>query len=136
MMEEQIKNIYRCIKELSDLNLQKKLWLNENNDTGLISSYSELLSSLYDDFDFDDFVDIDAEKVGLSDKVILEMKKLRILLDNYVEKENDEDIIRDINWHKVTKQAEKVIKIWNGDKSMDQDNISSGISKFQIKYAK
>ena len=105
MMEEQIKNIYRCIKELSDLNLQKKLWLNENNDTGLISSYSELLSSLYDDFDFDDFVDIDAEKVGL--------------LDNYVEKENDEDIIRDINWHKVTKQAEKVIKIWNGDKSMD-----------------
>ena len=45
-MEEQIKNIYRCIKELSDLNLQKKLWLNENNDTGLISSYSELLSSL------------------------------------------------------------------------------------------
>jgi len=47
------------------------------------------------------------------------MKKLRILLDNYVEKENDEDIIRDINWHKVTKQAEKVIKIWNGDKSMD-----------------
>lgn len=115
MMEEQIKNIYRCIKELSDLNLQKKLWLNENNDTGLISSYSELLSSLYDDFDFDDFVDIDAEKVGLSDKVILEMKKLRILLDNYVEKGNDEDIIRDINWHKVTKQAEKVIKIWNND---------------------
>ena len=48
--------IYKKIIELSDLGLQRKLWLNEKNDTGLISSYSELMSSLFDDFNFDDFL--------------------------------------------------------------------------------
>ena len=38
-MGNNIKNIYFDILEMSDITLQKKLWLNENNDTGLISSY-------------------------------------------------------------------------------------------------
>ena len=90
MMEEQIKNIYRCIKELSDLNLQKKLWLNENNDTGLISSYSELLSSLYDDFDFDNkeltFMYKYFKSVFLNKKTDLNLliNKYNQIKDNYI----------------------------------------------------
>lgn len=42
-MDEIVKNIYDDIVELSDLSLQKKLWLNEDNDTGLISSYTEVI---------------------------------------------------------------------------------------------
>jgi len=42
--------IYDKIIELSDINLQRKLWLNENNDTGLISSYVEVMCSLFDDY--------------------------------------------------------------------------------------
>lgn len=40
-------NIYGRLVELADLNLQRKLWLNEQNDPGLISSYPELMSSLF-----------------------------------------------------------------------------------------
>jgi hypothetical protein len=55
-----IKYIYDKIIELSDLDLQRKLWLNENNDTGLISSYDELMCSLFDDSKCDsEFTEID-----------------------------------------------------------------------------
>lgn len=79
MKEIIIKYIYDSIIELSNLDLQRKLWLNENNDTGLISSYVELMCSLFDDFHFDDFVDKTSSEVGLSEKAILELKKLREL---------------------------------------------------------
>lgn len=46
-----IENIYRDLLELSDITLQKKLWLNQNNNTGLLSSYSELMCRLFDDND-------------------------------------------------------------------------------------
>jgi len=44
------ENVYRIIVELASLSLQRKLWLNENNDTGLISSFYELMSSSSDSF--------------------------------------------------------------------------------------
>ena len=43
----------KSLVELSDIDLQRKLWLNIDNNTGLISSYSELFNSLFSDFDFD-----------------------------------------------------------------------------------
>lgn len=99
--------------ELSDLNLQRKLWLNENNDTGLISSYTELMCSLFDDFNFDDFIDNRASKIGLSNSVIFELNKLRELLNNYTEKDLDEEIIDDPEWGNVVEQAKTVIRKWN-----------------------
>lgn len=82
---------------MSDLGLQRKLWLNENNYTGLISSYAELVSSLFDDFNFDDFIDSRASKIGLSNSAIFELNILRVLLNNYNEKASDEEIIDDLN---------------------------------------
>ncbi len=108
-----IKYIYDKIIELSDLSLQRKLWLNENNDTGLISSYIEVMCSLFDDFQFDVFIDKTAFEIGLSEDVILELNNLRTLLNAYNEKESDEDIINDPEWKKVVEQAEIVIKKWN-----------------------
>jgi len=108
-----IEDIYRMIVELSDLGLQRKLWLNDNNNTGLMSSYVEFMCSLFDDFNFDDFIDNEASKMGLSNSAIFELNKLRHLLNNYDEKESDEDIINDSEWKKVVKQAKKVIREWN-----------------------
>lgn len=112
-MKKIIDNIYERIVELSDLSLQRKLWLNENNNTGLISSYVELMSSLFDDFNFDDFVDGYASKVGLSENVIFELAKLRKMLNNYDEKESDLEIINDSEWKKIVKQAKVVVKKWS-----------------------
>ncbi len=106
------KHIYDKIIELSDLGLQRKLWLNENNDTGLISSYSELMCSLFDDFNLDAFIDGNASKIGLSDSTILELNKLRNLLDRYKGAGSDEHIINDPEWSAISRQAQKVIEKW------------------------
>lgn len=107
------KEIYDAIYEISDLNLQKKLWLNQNNDTGLISSYTEAMCSLFDDFHFDEFVD-DASSVKKFDfSTIYELNKLRDLLKKYDEKKSQEEIINDPEWRKVVDQAKVVIDKWN-----------------------
>jgi hypothetical protein len=112
-MRNIIENIYRRIIELSNLSLQRKLWLNESNDTGLISSYAELMSSLFDDFNFNDFIDRTSSEIGLSDDAIIELNKLRELLNNYNDKESDEEIINDPEWEKIVKQAKVVIEKWD-----------------------
>ena len=106
-------HIYNDILELSDLGLQRKLWLNENNDTGLISSYVEVMCRLFDDNRFDDFIDNRASTLGLSNSTIFELNKLRESLNNYHEKETDEEIIGDSKWAEVVEQAKKVIHEWN-----------------------
>lgn len=108
-----IENIYRMMLELASLSLQRKLWLNENNDMGLISSYSELMCSLFDDFDFDDFIDSGAAKINLPNSLIFELNKLRDLLNSYIEKGSDEEIINDIEWKKIVEQAKIVIEKWD-----------------------
>ncbi len=108
-----IEQIYNKIIELSDLCLQRKLWLNKNNDTGFISSYTELINSLFDDFNFDDFIDNSAIEVGFSSTTVLELGNLRELINNYKEKESDEEIIKDPEWEKIVRQAKIVLKEWN-----------------------
>ena len=108
-----MEHIYRIIVEMANLSFQRKLWLNENNDTGLISSYAELMSSLFDDFNFDDFVDNGAEQNGLPSSLISELSKLRLLLNSYIEKESDEEIINDPEWKKIVEQAKEVVKVWD-----------------------
>lgn len=112
-MDKIIGNIYEKLIELSSSSLQRKLWLNENNDTGLISSYSEFMCSLFDDFGFDEFVDNGATRIGLSDSLIFELNNLRKLLNSYVEKESDEQIINDSEWGKIIEKAKIVIEKWN-----------------------
>ncbi|MCH6201540.1 hypothetical protein MMU07_18305 [Aquiflexum sp. LQ15W] len=112
-MDKINESIYRMISQLSDLSLQRKLWLNENKDTGLISSYTELMCSLFDDFNFDDFIDNRACKIGLSNSVIFELNKLRELLNNYNQKDSDEEIIGDVVWRNVVDQAKTVLREWD-----------------------
>ena len=112
-MDKIIEHIYIKIVELADLSLQRKLWLNENNDTGLISSFTELVNSLFDDFGFDNFVDSGAANNGVSNSLIIKLSKLRELLNSYVEKECDEEIINDPEWKKIVEQANIVMKEWD-----------------------
>lgn len=109
------KYIYDRIIEISDIFLQRKIWLNKDNNTGLTSSYVELMCSLFDDFNFDNFIDNTASKIGLSDTVIFHLDKLRKLLNNYEEKESDEEIINDPEWKKIIEQAKIVVEEWKSN---------------------
>lgn len=110
---KEIENIYNDIIELSDVALQRKMWLNDNNETGQISSYTEVMCRLFDDNNFDDFIDNKAYKMGLSGSTIYELNKLRGLLNNYNEEDSDEKIITDPEWKKVVEQAKVAIKEWD-----------------------
>ena len=110
-----IDEIYTSIVEASDTELQKKIWLNENNDTGRMSSYIELMCSLFNDMRFSQFIDLDARKEGLSDSIITELDKLRYELNNYKEKDTEAEIISDENWQLVVLQAQKVLRYWKHD---------------------
>ncbi len=56
--------------------MQKKLWLNINNDLGLISSYSDLYDSLYNELDCEiKDAEVSELKEGLS--------QLKTMLDTY-----------------------------------------------------
>ncbi|WP_147474537.1 hypothetical protein [Chryseobacterium nematophagum] len=96
------KELKERLLELSDINLQRKLWLNIDNNTGLISSYSELFNSLLGDFNFDYEVknldDNNLKQNFLKLKVMLEeYKELSSYMDNY----DDNIIINDSNWKNI-----------------------------------
>ena len=95
------------------MHLQRKLWLNENNDTGYISSYIEAINRLFDDDNFDDFVDNSAFREGFSIDIINDFDKLRSLLNEYQEKDTEKEIINDPNWHVIADFAKSIIKKWN-----------------------
>lgn len=106
-------DIKNRIKEISDLDLQRKLWLNKNNDTGLISSYTELMNSLFDDLMFDDFVDNTIIRENWNLAFVEKMNQLRSYLNDYQEKQNDEEIIKDPEWIKISQFAKEILDILN-----------------------
>jgi hypothetical protein len=112
-MNKNIENIYEDLIELSDLNLQKKLWLNEGNDTGLISSYTELMNRLFDDDNFDLFIDKGARALGIAPNLILQLDQLRSLLNLYEGAKTDSEIIIDPQWSLISNHASSTVKKWN-----------------------
>lgn len=99
------------LMELSDINLQRRLWLNINNTTGLISSYSELFNTLLNDFNF--IYEIgNVEDKNLKQKLL----KLKIMLEEYkepyhYEKNYDDSIILDdLKWQEIVDFAKIIIK--------------------------
>lgn len=110
--------IHDKIEELSNVDLQNKMWLNHNNDTGRISSYAELMCSLYDDCHLEHFLLKAMEKYGYSNNALNELYQLNSLLNNYEEPytngyTNDELVIKDSNWQVIVKQAQTVLANWD-----------------------
>lgn len=118
LLECELECIHDKIEELSSVDLQNKQWLNRNNDTGLISSYPELMCTLYDDNYFELVLRKAMEKYGYSNNALNELYKLNSLLNNYEEPYtdgyiDDELIIKDSKWQVIVKQAQTVLANWN-----------------------
>ena len=118
LLECELDSIHDKIEELSSVDLQNKLWLNRNNDTGLISSYPELMCTLYDDCNLEHVLRKAMEKYGYSSDALNGLYKLNSLLNNYEEPctngyIDDELIIKDSNWQVIVKQAQTVLANWN-----------------------
>ena len=114
----ELEYIHDKIEELSSVDLQEKMWLNQNNDTGYISSYAELMCTLYDDINLELVLRKAMEKYGHSNNALNELYKLSSLLNDYEEpytngRIDDELIIKDSNWQVIVKQAQRVLANWN-----------------------
>jgi hypothetical protein len=109
-MDTILNNIYSDIFELSSIEQQKQYWL--GNDSKNISSYVEVMSRLFDDNNFDGFIDNIAQNHGFDQHFIFELDQLRKLLNEYEEKESDSEIINDPKWKPIVIQAKKIIKRW------------------------
>ena len=126
--EFRVKSIYDNIEEASSIKQQKMYWLNENNVEGYVSSYIELMCTLFDDFDFDDFVKNTAYRLGFPPKLIELLQEFRDAIKNYQAKDETDDraIIEDPNWHIVVEKARDIIKEW------DKYNLGSNDRAFKL----
>ena len=99
-------------------------WLNENNTDGGVSSYVELMCSLFDDLKFDEFVENTASTLGFSDELINSLRDFRDELRNYIAEDDNDDeaIIKDPNWQIVVKKAQNAIVVWNKYKQASKND--------------
>lgn len=120
------KEIYLRIKELSDVTIQKQLWLNQDNNIGEISSYTELMCTLYDDLDFHSFAkkglivvnNVEITDGKISKALLKEMQILDNMLQTYNASGDDSSVLVDSAWHKITHQASVVVTLWDKDSSL------------------
>ena len=116
LLECELEYIHDKIEELSSVDLQNKLWLNRNNNTGRISSYT-LMCTLYDDINLELVLRKAMEKYGYSSDALNGLYQLNSLLNNYKEPYSngnidDELVIKDSNWQVVVEQAQTVLANW------------------------
>ena len=105
-----IAGIKECFIEMSDVPRQKKLWLGGSKTK--ISSFTELISKLYDDFDFKGFIkylnqsDFDTNLI----KALCEIDtKLSKFLESGRGDKEDAKIIVDPVWQEVVENAKRIL---------------------------
>ncbi|WP_010578177.1 hypothetical protein [Leptospira alexanderi] len=112
MNKTNLENIYKDILELSDKEKQKQYWFGKNHEH--ISSYVELMCRLFDDNNFEEFVDNIKNYKG--SKLRESLISLKELLESYDEGDKeDTEILLDPQWDLIVEQARKVISVWDID---------------------
>lgn len=104
-----IENIYNSIRDYSDIEKQRKLWL--GFDKNNCSSYDEDLSLLFDSFCFDEFIDewiVEKRDAG----ILNELQQFKVMLENYEKKGADEDVLEDPDWSNIVSKANQIINLW------------------------
>lgn len=102
--------IYNAILDISDLEFQRRAWLTRGNE---VSSFTEVISTLYDDSLFADFLKKEVwDKTGLSDDIKKGMEELMQELDLYCNTDKeDAEILVDSEWHRIARQAKSIVSM-------------------------
>ncbi len=112
-----LDHIYDDLYELSNIGLQKRLWLGECVDIGYVSSSTELFCRLFDDDLFDDFVMTlnkeEYENLEIIYKLITLHTKLNEYNDNLeIKNLEDVEILEDPKWFEIVSVAQEVLHNW------------------------
>lgn len=98
-------NLFNAIKDVSDITLQKKAWLGKHQV--FVSSYSEVISVLYDDFDFERYIEY-CNSLEKDDAFCQLLTDLDEMISKYEPLSTDEMILTDPLWLKITEKAKEI----------------------------
>ncbi|MDR3244935.1 MAG: hypothetical protein LBT50_00700, partial [Prevotellaceae bacterium] len=106
------RNIFLHILEISDIDFQKKVWFGHSEK--YVSSYVEVMCQLFDDDNYNLFLEKDAKSLNYT---LSFRKKLQLLGDelnsfNREDNKDDLEIINDYQWQKISKLAKLIINEW------------------------
>ncbi len=106
------KSIYLSVKDISDIKLQERVWLDNTN--GQVSSFVEMINTLYDDNCFEDFLSVKEwdEQRSLG-KLHQELHVLKEMIDAYEEPATDAQVLTDAGWKRIVNQAKRTVNVWD-----------------------
>lgn len=116
-----IENIVNSLKEIASAEFQEKGWVkNEIHD---YCTFVETMCGLFDDSNFDEFIDQKAPEWGFSHEQIKKLDKLRCALNAYDAEhgcyEDPALIIKDPEWLKIRELAKDALKSLGIEKYLD-----------------
>jgi len=112
--KEQLNNwkvkIFNSIKDISDFDQQKLTWLGKHPI--YVSSSSETINTLYDDIDFELFIDYCRENEE-NKPLYFKLVELNKKINKYIQIEKtDIEVLNDSEWKDITLIAQEIIKLW------------------------
>jgi hypothetical protein len=110
-------NVVKSISDFSDIESQQITW--SGKDPNRISSFTETLATLYDDFDFDDYILFYSNKYGDT-----ELLKLYLAFNLQVNNFKDDG-------YKLEQSVNGHMKILNDPRWIEITKIASLISSFK-----
>ncbi len=110
-----LSNILTMIEEISDKHYQEEVWLKGVGNEE--SSFNEAICGLFDDYDFDGFLDEYSTENYLNKLKIEKLKLFRDKLNQYLLNIDDnlctKDLLADPEWHNIQASASQVLKVIN-----------------------
>jgi hypothetical protein len=116
-----IQNVIEFLKQIASAEFQEKGWVrNEIHD---YCTFVETMCGLFDDSNFEDFIDNKAANWGYTDEQIKKLDKLRHALNAFDAKhgcyEDPALIVKDPEWLKIREMAKDVLKSLGIEKYLD-----------------
>lgn len=104
------QNIKKNIGVFSDLERQRKAWIEGDLSAGSLSWYEEICD-LFDSNLFEEY--LLAAKATLEPSVYAKLLELKERLDAYEGHEEDSEILKDPEWVEITKLAHDTVDLWS-----------------------
>jgi len=99
-----------AIREFADESFQRRIWLRGEGPE--IGSYSEAFNRLFDDADFERFLNLCAERNILSPNSLKQLQQFRHAVEEYSDNQESEDeavILADPRWDEIRRFARSAL---------------------------
>ena len=133
-----LKNLLYCIHELASFEIQQKVWACKINEW--VSSYYEVMCTLYDDCAFEDYYlkHNEFQKYGYSKRLIMLFNEFNKEVKEFEEKKEPDEweekcqyfkFWNDVQWIRISKLAKSLLKEWGKEEPLVYETLKSVIEE-------